>query len=184
MEGHEITRLLNRWREGNRDALDELAPLVYSELKRIAAACMHGERPTASLQVTALVHETYLKLAEVREPNFEDRKHFYVVAAQAMRRILIDHARRRRSAKREAALPPDSGLTVQPDVDVLALDEALTRLAAADAEKARIVELRYFAGLSVPEVAEVTGTSTATVKRQWAIAKAWLYRAMNGEVQP
>jgi RNA polymerase sigma factor (TIGR02999 family) len=127
-----------------------------------------------------LVHETYLRLADYREPNFESRKHFYVVAAQAMRRILIDHARRRNAAKRENGLPPDCGLVIQPDVDVLALNEALNRLAESDPEKARIVELRYFGGLSIPQVAEFMGISPATVKRQWAITKAWLYRTMRG----
>lgn len=180
MQGHEITHLLHRWRGGHRAALDELFPLVYSELKRIARACLNGERPGETLQVTALVHEAYLRLADYREPNFESRKHFYVVAAQAMRRILIDHARRRNAAKRESGLPPDFGIVVQPDVDVLALNEALNQLAESDPEKTRIVELRYFAGLSVPEVAEIMGTSPATVKRQWAITKAWLYRTMHG----
>jgi RNA polymerase sigma factor (TIGR02999 family) len=178
MAGHEITHLLNQWREGHREALDELAPLVYSELKRIAAACLNGERPGETLQVTALVHEAYLRLADYREPNFESRKHFYVFAAQAMRRILIDHARRRKAAKREAVLPPDCGVVIEPDVDVLALHDALNCLAETDPDKARIVELRYFAGLSIPQVAQVMGTSPATVKRQWAVTKAWLYRTM------
>lgn len=180
MEGHEITRLLDRWRCGQREALDELVPLVYSELKQIAAACLSGERPGETLQVTALVHETYLRLVDYREPNFENRKHFYVVAAQAMRRILIDHARRRNAAKRDAVLPPDSGMVMGPDVSVLALDDALNCLAESDPDKARIVELRYFAGLSIPEVAQIMGTSSATVKRQWAVTKAWLYRTMCG----
>ena len=184
MEGHEITRLLERWSEqGDRQALDQLMPLVYAELRRIAGSYLNGERGSHTLQATALVHEAYLRLAEYREPHFESRKHFFAVAAQAVRRVLVDHARRRGASKRDqAALPPDSGLVLQPDVDVLALDEALSRLAASDPDKARIVELRYFAGLGVPEVAEITGTSPATVKRQWAIAKAWLFRALNGEV--
>jgi len=180
MAEHEITRLLNRWGEGDREALDELMPLVYSELKRIAAAYLRGERPNATLQVTALVHESYLRLIDYREPKFENRKHFYAVAAQAIRRILVEHARRRHALKRDhAVLPPDSGFVIQPGVDVLALDEALTSLAANAPEKAHIVELRYFAGLSISEVAEVTGTSPATVKRNWAVAKAWLFRALN-----
>jgi RNA polymerase sigma factor (TIGR02999 family) len=150
-------------------------------LKRIAGAYLDGERPGATLQVTALVHETYLRLVEYREPKFESRKHFYVVAAQVMRRILVDHARRRNALKRGAILPPDSGLVLQPEVDVLGLDGALKRLAASDPEKARVVELRYFAGLSVQEVADLIGTSPATVKRQWTVAKAWLFRALKGE---
>lgn len=180
MGEHAITQLLDRWSEGDREALDELMPLVYSELKKIAAAYLGGERPSATLQVTALVHETYLRLLDYREPKFENRKHFYAVAAQAIRRILVEHARRRNAAKRDsAAMPQDSGVVIQPDVDVLALDEALNALGASDPEKAHIVELRYFAGLSIAEVAEVTSTSPATVKRQWAIAKAWLFRALN-----
>ena len=181
MQGHEITRLLHRWRGGHRAALDELFPLVYSELKRIAAACLNRERPGATLQITALVHEAYLRLAEYREPEVENRKHFYAVAAQAMRRILVEHARRRKAVKRMPALRQEAALVLQPDIDVLALDEALNRLSAIDPEKARIVELRYFAGLSVPEVAEITGASPATVKRYWAITKAWLYRTLTSE---
>jgi RNA polymerase sigma factor (TIGR02999 family) len=179
--GHEITRLLQRWREGHRAALDELLPLVYAELKRIAAACLNEERPGATLQVTALVHEAYLRLVDYRQPNIENRRHFYVVAAQAMRRILVDHARRRNALKRVPGLPRPLQLAVQPAIDVLVLDEVLSRLEASDPEKARIVELRYFAGLSVPEVAEITGASPATVKRRWAITKAWLYRELSGE---
>jgi len=177
----QITKLLDEWSQGQRGALDELMPLVYSELKRIAASYLEGERPGATLQVTALVHEAYLRLLDYREPKFESRKHFYVIAAQMMRRILVDHARRRGALKRGAALPPDCGCTLQPEVDVLALNDALDKLAATHPEKVRIVELRYFAGLSVPEVAEITGSSAATVKREWAIAKAWLFRALNGE---
>jgi RNA polymerase sigma factor (TIGR02999 family) len=182
MDGHEITGLLERWGEGDRAALGELMPLVYTELKRIAVGYLEGERSSATLQVTALVHEAYLRLVEFGQPKFESRKHFYIVAAQAIRRVLVDHARRRDARKRDSSvLPPDSGLVITPDVDVLALDEALTSLARTDPEKARVVELRYFAGLTVAEVAEVTGTSPATVKRHWALAKAWLYRSLNGE---
>ena len=183
MEGHEITRLLERWgEEGDRQALDQLMPLVYDDLGRIAGSYLNAERGGHTLQATDLVHEAYLRLAEYREPKFENRKHFYAVAAQAVRRILVDHARRRGASKRnDSVLPPDSGLVLQPGIDVLALDEALSRLASNDPEKARIVELRYFAGLSVPAIAEMTGMSPATVKREWAIAKAWLFRALNGE---
>jgi RNA polymerase sigma factor (TIGR02999 family) len=181
MKGHEITRLLDRWRGGHRAALDELLPLVYSELKRIAAACLNREHPGATLQVTALVHEAYLRLADYRRPNIEDRKHFYAVAAQAMRRILVEHARHRHAVKRTPAVRRESRVVLQPDIDVLALDDALNCLAATDPDKARIVELRNFAGLSVREVAEITGASPATVKRHWAITKAWLYRALTGE---
>jgi RNA polymerase sigma factor (TIGR02999 family) len=160
-EAEQITRLLERWSEGHREALDRLIPAVYSELKRIASGCLEGERPGATLQVTALVHDAYLRLVDYREPKFKSRKHFYVVAAQVMRRILVDHATRRDAQKRRAELPPDSGLVVRPDVDVLDLDDALNRLAASDPEKARLVELRYFGGLSIQEVADITGTSPA-----------------------
>ena len=143
-------------------------------MKRRGRASRHdiaGYRPRAR----SLSAVDRLPAAEVREP------HFYVVAAQVMRRILVDHARRRNATKRVGALPPDSGVIVHPDVDVLALDNALSSLAAADPEKASIVQLRYFAGLSIQEVAEITGASPATVKRQWTVAKAWLFRALNGE---
>jgi RNA polymerase sigma factor (TIGR02999 family) len=183
MEGHEITSLLERWGGGDRDAFDELMPLVYAELKRIAGAYLSEERQGHTLQVTALVHEAYLRLLQYREPRFESRKHFYAAAAQAVRRILVDHARRRAAGKRDPAdLPPDAGVILPTGTDVLALDEALNLLQESDPEKVRIVELRYFAGLSVPEVAEITGISQATVKRQWAVAKAWLYRTLHGEV--
>jgi RNA polymerase sigma factor (TIGR02999 family) len=181
VKAYEITRLLEQWREGNRAAFNDLMPLVYGELKRIAASYLEGERPGATLQVTALVHEAYLRLLDYRDPRLESRKHFYVVAAQVMRRILVDHARRRNAAKRTPGLPPDSGFVVQPEMDVLGLDDALSRLAERDPDKARIVELRYFAGLSVNEVAEMTGASPATIKRQWAIAKAWLYDALSSK---
>jgi RNA polymerase sigma factor (TIGR02999 family) len=182
MEGTEITRLLERWRGGDRTALDQLMPLVYSELKRIASSSLERERPGATLQVTALVHEAYLRLIQLREPKFEGRKHFFVVAAQVMRRIVVDHARRRRAAKRDgAALPPDIGLVLQPDIDVLALEFALQELEKSDPEKARVVELRYFAGLSISEVAEITGLSRATVKRHWGVAKAWLFHALTSQ---
>jgi RNA polymerase sigma-70 factor, ECF subfamily len=174
-----ITELLDQWGQGGGGALNELMPLVYSELKRIASGYLNGERQGATLQVTALVHEAYLRLLEYREPKFESRKHFYAAAAQVMRRILVDYARRRNALKRATVLPPDTGVVVQPDVDVLGLDDAMNRLAVSDPIKARLVELRYFAGLSVPEVAEITGTSPATVKRQWAVTKAWLYHTLS-----
>jgi len=178
MENHEITRILKRWHEGQRGALDDLVPLIYFELKRIAAGCLNGERPSVGLQATELVHEAYLRLFDYREPYFESRKHFYVAAAQAMRRILIDHARRRHAAKREAAPLLDPAVVPPLDIDLLALEDALRSLAESHPDKARIVELRYFAGLGIPEIAEIMGTSSATVKRQWAAAKTWLYRAM------
>jgi RNA polymerase sigma factor (TIGR02999 family) len=182
---HEITELLERWGAGDQQALDRLMPCIYDELKRVAGGYLRGERPGHTLQPTALVHEAYLRMVHLHSPKIENRKHFLVLAAQAMRRVLVDHARRHNASKRDAQLlPPDSGLVIQPklDFDVMALDDALNRLAEFDPEKGRIVELRYFAGLSVGETADVVGRSPATVKREWAVAKAWLYRQLNGEV--
>jgi len=187
VEDHDITSLLEQWGDGDRQALDQLMPMVYAELKRIAGAYLNGERQEHTLQTTALVHEAYLRMVDYRHTKVESRKHFMVVAAQAVRRVLVDHARRRNAAKRDRELlPPDSGLVVQPDqnFDLVALDDALARLAEFDPHKARIVELRYFAGLSVPETAQVLGISPATVKREWAIARAWLFRSLSGEVSP
>jgi len=182
--GHEITELLEQWGAGDKHALDRLMPFIYDELKRVASGYLRGERPEHTLQPTALVHETYLRMVHLHSPKIENRKHFLVLAAQAMRRVLVDHARRHNACKREAQLlPPDSGLTIQPDLDfdMVALDDALKGLSQFDPEKERIVELRYFAGLSVAETAEVIGRSPATVKREWALAKAWLYRQLNSE---
>lgn len=182
--GHEITELLEQWGAGDKHALDRLMPCIYDELKRVAAGYLRGERPEHTLQPTALVHETYLRMVHLHSPKIENRKHFLVLAAQAMRRVLVDHARRHNACKREAQLlPPDSGLRIQPDLDfdMVALDDALKGLSQFDPEKERIVELRYFAGLSVAETAEVIGRSPATVKREWALAKAWLYRQLNSE---
>jgi RNA polymerase sigma-70 factor (ECF subfamily) len=183
-EDHEITELLERWGTGDKQALDRLLPRIYDELKRVASGYLRGERPGHTLQPTALVHEAYLRLVHFDSPKVENRKHFMVLAAQAMRRVLVDHARRHNAGKRDSQLlPPDSGVVVQPDMgfDVVALDDALSGLAQFDPEKERIVELRYFAGLSVAETAEVVGRSPATVKREWAVAKAWLFRRLNGE---
>jgi len=181
---HEITDLLERWGAGDKQAFDRLMPCIYDELKRVAGGYLRGERPGHTLQPTALVHEAYLRMVHLHSPKIENRKHFLVLAAQAMRRVLVDHARRHNAGKRDAQLlPPDSGLMIQPnlDFDLVALDDALNHLAEFEPEKERIVELRYFAGLSVAETAEVVGRSPATVKREWAVAKAWLYRHLNGE---
>jgi RNA polymerase sigma-70 factor (ECF subfamily) len=183
--GHEVTELLERWGAGDKQAFDRLMPYIYDELKRVAGGYLRGERPGHTLQPTALVHETYLRMVHLDSPKIENRKHFLVLAAQAMRRVLVDHARRRNAGKRDAQfLPPDSGLVIQPDLDfdVVALDDALNYLSQMDPGKERIVELRYFGGLSVVETAEVLGRSPATVKRDWAVAKAWLYRRLSGEV--
>ena len=180
--GHEITELLERWGAGDKQAFDQLMPCIYDELKRVASGYLRGERPGHTLQTTALVHEAYLRMVHLHSPKIENRKHFLVLAAQAMRRVLVDHARRHNAGKRDAQLL-DSGLVIQPnlDLDLVALDGALNSLSQFDPEKERIVELRYFAGLSVAETAEVVGRSPATVKREWAVAKAWLYRQLNGE---
>jgi RNA polymerase sigma-70 factor, ECF subfamily len=183
-EGHEVTELLERWGAGDQRALDRLMPCIYDDLKRVADGYLRGERPGHTLQPTALVHEAYLRMVHIHSPKIENRKHFLVLAAQAMRRVLLDHARRHNAGKRDSQLlPPDSGLTIQPnlEVDLVALDDALKRLSEFDPDKERIVELRYFAGLSVSETADVVGRSPATVKREWAVAKAWLYRQLNGE---
>jgi RNA polymerase sigma-70 factor (ECF subfamily) len=181
---HQITELLERWGSGDRQALNQLMPCIYDELKRVAGGYLRGERPGHTLQPTALVHEAYLRMVHLHSPKIENRKHFLVLAAQAMRRVLVDHSRRHNAGKRDSKLlPPDSGVILQPhlDFDVVALDDALNCLAQFDPDKERIVELRYFAGLSVEETADVVGKSAATVKREWSVAKAWLYRQLNGE---
>jgi RNA polymerase sigma factor (TIGR02999 family) len=160
-------------------------PLVYSELHRLAGRYLRDERTDHTLQPTALVNEAYLRLVDQRDTGWQNRAHFYGVAAQILRRILVDHARERNAAKRGGAhnkVSLDQALTVpaQPDLDLVALDESLNRLAEFDPKKARLVELRYFTGLPVHEVAKILGISPATVHREWAIARTWLYRSMTG----
>jgi len=176
----EITRMLQEWSGGKQEALDALLPLVYAELHRQASRYLRRERAGHTLQTTALIHEAYLKLIDQREVNWQNRAHFFGIAAQAMRRILVDYARERHRAKRGGIgenLPlEEAALVVSEErrVDLVALDEALTRLAKFDERQARIVELRYFSGLSIEETAEVLGISPATVKSDWNVAKAWL----------
>ena len=163
---------------------NSLMPLVYDELRRIAAGYISRERPGQTLQATALVNEAFVRLASERPRPFANRQHFVAIAALSMRQILVQRARARKAAKRGGApvrvtLQEDLASAEAPDIDVLALDEALTRLAALDPEQARIVELRYFGGLTVEETAEVIGVSPATVKREWAMARAWLKRAID-----
>jgi RNA polymerase sigma factor (TIGR02999 family) len=180
----DITELLERWGTGDKQALDQLMPCIYDELKRVAGSYLRVERPGHTLQPTALVNEAYLRMVRLRSPKIENRKHFIVLAAQAMRRVLVDHARRHNAGKRDMRLlPPDSGVVIQPvlELDMVALDDALSLLSQFDPDKERIVELRYFAGLTVEETADVVGRSPATVKREWAVAKAWLYRKLEGE---
>jgi RNA polymerase sigma factor (TIGR02999 family) len=176
----QITGLLLAWGDGQREALDRLVPLVYEDLVRVAAARLRGEAAGHSLQPTALVHEAYVRLIDQRQVRWRDRAHFFGVAAGLMRRILIDHARARlaekRGGRRERVTLSDELLATgaAPAIDVLALHDSLERLAALDARKERIVELRYFGGLTIEEAAEVIGISEATVVREWTFAQAWL----------
>ena len=182
---HQVTELLVRWREGDRRALDELMPLVYKELRRLAAHYMRGERPGHTLQTSALVNEAYLRLAAHEEIQWQDRAHFFAVAAQAMRRILVDHARRRGNLKRGGGAPRvalDEALIVSEErvAEVVALDDALERLAEIAPRKSQLVELRFFGGLSIEEAAGVLGVSPGTVMRDWTFVKAWLRREIAG----
>jgi RNA polymerase sigma-70 factor (ECF subfamily) len=179
----DVTGLLHAWRAGDDGALARLVPAVYHELRRLAHARMRAQEPGHTLQTTALVHEAYLRLVDARQVSWQNRTHFYALCAQAMRHILVDAARARGSLKRgggAARVPFEEALAVspQPDVDLLALDEALTRLAETDPRKGRVVELRYFGGLSVEETAEVLKVSPQTVMRDWNLAKLWLVRAL------
>ena len=180
----DVSELLELWRAGQADALDELFPLVYRELRRLASSRLRGERGAGTLQTTALVHEAYLRLAGKQRAQVRDRAHFFAVASQAMRRILIDRARRRRAAKRDAALAPaDPRFEPQveaSDEDLLALDLALRKLSSLDPRQAQVVELRYFGGLTADEAAEALGVSEATIHREWRAAKLWLRREMEG----
>lgn len=179
-----ITQMLRAWGDGSREALDELFPHVYNELRRQAARSLRHERPNHSLQTTALVHEAYLKLVDQRNVDWQSRSHFFAVAAQAMRRILIDYAKSRNRAKRGGAnenLPLEEAFLAKAEetnVDLIALDEALSRLAEFDPQQERIVELRYFCGLSLEETAKTLDISRATASRDWEVAKAWLHREM------
>jgi RNA polymerase sigma factor (TIGR02999 family) len=182
MQGeHEVTALLGRLRSGHPEAAEALAPLIYNELRRLARNCMRRERAEHTLQPTALVHEAYIRLIGQREVQWKNRAHFYGIAGQLMRRILLDLARKRITAKRGGAgrrVTLDEGLVISEERldDVIAVDDALHRLAALDERLSRVVELRFFAGLSVEETAEVLEVSPITVKRDWNSAKAWLYR--------
>jgi RNA polymerase sigma factor (TIGR02999 family) len=180
-----ITQLLIAWGDGEREALQQLVPLVYDDLRRLAAGYMGHETPGHSLQPTALVHEAYVRLIDQRRVQWRNRAHFFGVAANMMRRILVDDARKRRAEKRGGGAQritltgDDIAAPEQHDIDVLALHESLERLAAFDSQQERIVELRYFGGLTIEETAEVVGVSPATVVREWTIAKAWLRADMS-----
>jgi RNA polymerase sigma factor (TIGR02999 family) len=174
-----VTGLLKEAQGGDRAALDELLPLVYRELKGIASRQLAGERPGHTLQATALVNEAYLRLVDQHSVDWRNRAHFFSIAAETMRRVLVNHAVSRRAGKRGGgetllALDEAAGFQGRREVDLILLDEALRRLAELDGEQARVVEMKFFAGLSNEEVAEVLGTSESTVKREWRSAKAWL----------
>ena len=185
----DITDLLNRWHGGDGSAFDELMPLVYRELHAMAAGLLRGERRVDVLETGALVHEAYLRLVDQTRTNWNGRAHFFGAAAQVMRRILVDQARRRLATKRGAGVTHESldiavTIAFEPDLNVLALNEALDRLAQTDPELARLVEMRYFAGLTLDQTAEVLGTSVPTVKRDWSVARAWLARQLSEERNP
>ena len=187
---HAVTELLRAWSGGDAAACEALAPLVYAELRRQARLALRREGDGHTLQTTALVHEAWLRLDSQHGAQWESRSQFFAVAAQMMRRVLVDHARARDAQKRGGgasqvtlgavdSAPGAASRGASPDtVDLLALDDALARLAELDPQKARLVELRYFAGLSIPEVAEALGVSTATVSREWAVARMWLRREL------
>lgn len=177
--GANITELLARWRDGDKEALDELVPQVYSELHRLANHYLRQERADHTLQPTALVHEAYLRLVDDREIDWQNRAHFFGIAAVRMRHILVEHARSRKAAKRgggdyKVSLTEADRRAERRDVNLLALDDALRKLEVLDPQKVRVVELRYFGGMTIEETAEVLKVSPATVKREWSMARAWL----------
>jgi RNA polymerase sigma factor (TIGR02999 family) len=178
----EVTRLLQAWRQGDREALEKLIPLVYGDLHRMARRHLGRERPGHTLQPTAIVNEVYLRLVGGQGGDWQNRAHFFGAAARSIRRILVDHARARRAKKRGgqgASTLLDTNVMVEPrSVDVIAVDDALEKLSALDPEQARVVELRFFAGLTEDETAEALGISTRTVHRKWLSAKAYLHREL------
>jgi RNA polymerase sigma factor (TIGR02999 family) len=185
---YQVTELLARWNEGDVAARDALIPLVYEELRRLARKCLGGQRSAHTLQPTALVHEAYMRLVNRDSVHWHDRVHFFAAAAQMMRQILVDHARMRTAAKRGGdaltlVLDENVALPNNDKLDLLALDEAMTKLASLDARQCRIVELRFFGGLSIEETAHVIDISPATTKREWSTARIWLHREMSGETR-
>ena len=186
----ELTNLLVEWGKGRQSALDRLLPHVYEELRTLARSHLRRERAGHSVQTGTLVHEAFVRLIEGQQVSWEGRAHFFGIAARLMRQILVDHARARDAAKRGAGETPepiDTALSVAVqamDVSVIALDRALDQLAALDPAGARVIELRFFGGLTVEETAEVMGISAGTVKREWSVARAWLRRVMTGEARP
>lgn len=181
---NEVTRLLEAWSNGNQEALDELMPLVYQELRRMAKLYMNSQPSGHTLQTTALIHEAYLKLADQKDKRWQNRVHFFAVAAQAMRHILVDHARSHKTEKRGGetqiiSLEDTAIISNERANELVALDEALQNLSALDQRKGQVVELRYFGGLSVEETAEVLQISPQTVMRDWRFAKTWLLRELS-----
>jgi RNA polymerase sigma factor (TIGR02999 family) len=181
---HDVTQLLKAWTAGDERALEKLAPMVYRELHRVAQRCVAGQRPGHPLQTTELVNEAYLRLVDCGQMNWQDRAHFFAMSAQLMRRILIDFARSRGYQKRGGGVLPlslDDAPTVgiEPDKNLIALDDALKELAAVDSRKSKVVELRFFGGLSIKETAEVLKVSVETVVRDWRLAKVWLVRELS-----
>jgi RNA polymerase sigma factor (TIGR02999 family) len=177
---HDVTTLLQAWAAGDQDALKALTPLVAGELHRLARHYMRGEHVGHTLQATALINEVYLRLIDWRNVRWQDRAHFFAVSARLMRRTLVDHARRSRFRKRGGdveRISLDEAVIASPgrSADLIAIDDALVRLSEFDARKGKVVELRFFGGLTVEEIAEVLGTSPRTVKREWSLARAWLY---------
>ncbi|MEK6281018.1 MAG: sigma-70 family RNA polymerase sigma factor [Acidobacteriota bacterium] len=184
-----VTQLLIGWGKGDREALDRLLPIVYDELRRQAARYLRRERVGHTLQTTALIHEAYLRLIDQKNVEWQNRAQFFGIAAQLMRRILVDHARTKGRAKRggsdiRVSLSDAEAFVINKELDVVALNEALERLELIDEQQSKIVELRFFSGLTVEETASVLNISPATVKRDWRMAKAWLYREISGEVHP
>lgn len=183
-EKGEVSKLLHAWSEGDPGALDRLTPIVYRELHRLARRYMRGERPDHSLQTTALVNEAYVRLVDYNRMRWQDRAHFFAVSAQLMRRILVEYARRhnltRGGGVPHVSLEDTAEFGSQPSADIVALDDALNALGRFDSRKMQVVEMRFFAGLSVPETAEVLKVSEMTVTRDWKTAKAWLYRELKG----
>jgi len=185
MQPGEVTELLQAWRGGDKRALDKLAPLVYEDLRRLASSYMSREQPGHTLQTTALVHEAYARLVETPHVNWQDRNHFFAVCAMLMRRVLVDYARSNGYQKRGGGMRPISLVEAEDvaqnaDVDLFALDEALSRLEAFDPRKGQVVELRFFGGLTIEETAEVLRLSRETVMRDWKLAKTWLLRELEG----
>ena len=185
----EVTELLQQWGEGRKEALDRLLPEIYAELRRLAASYLRRERPDHTLQPTALVHEAFLKLVDQRAVRWQNRAHFFGIAARSMRQILVERARARRAAKRggsrvRVTLDPGLMAAAPQAVDLEVLDDALTRLGKLDPDLAHVVDVRFFGGLSIEEAAEALDISPATVKRRWTVAKAWLARELGGGARP